>query len=150
MKVSLEPQEEFHVTHNAHALPGCKQRGNANEETNCRNHSPCTGGRADSEQNNAHKATNDTANAKLFSEELTRWIAITDGPTNEVWMRLLTKRGFDSGEDVAERRRMGSIGECLQRGRAFSRRKIQFTRTTLSDIDGDDSGDFFSERLNCN
>ena len=62
----------------------------------------------------------------------------------------MTKRGFDSGDDVAECGRMGCIGERLQCGRAFSRRKIQFTRTTLSDIDGDDSGDFFSERLNCN
>ena len=63
-------------------------------------------------------------------------------------MRLLTERSLDSGEDVAESRRVSGVGERLQRGSALSRRKIELTRTALGDIDGNDSSDFLSERLN--
>jgi hypothetical protein len=65
-------------------------------------------------------------------------------------MRLLTKRCIDSGKYVAESRRVSGVGERLQRGGAFSCRKIQFACTTLSDIDGNDASDFLSERLNGN
>jgi hypothetical protein len=135
-------------THNTHALPGCKEGRDANDKPNCRDCSPCTGGRADGEQDNAEKATKDTTNAELFSEELARWIAVADGPTNEVGMRLLTKRSLDSGEHFTESRRVSGVGECLQRGGTFSRRKIQFTCTTLGNIDGNNASYFLSERLN--
>ena len=43
---------------------------------------------------------------------------------------------------------MSGVGERLQRGGALSRRKVEFSSTTLGDVDGNDSSDFLSERLN--
>jgi hypothetical protein len=65
-------------------------------------------------------------------------------------MRLLAKRSFNGGEDFPESRRVGGTRESLEGDHSFSRRKIQFAGTTLSNVDGNDPSDFLSKWLDGN
>lgn len=59
----------------------------------------------------------------------------------------MTKSPFDSGDDILERRRMSGIRQSLKQGGTFLGGKIQLANTILGDVDGNDTGNLVTERL---
>ncbi len=60
---------------------------------------------------------------------------------------MATQGPFDSGENVAEGRRMGCVFKSMEKGVAFLGRKVELTRSAVDDVNGDDAVDFVSIRL---
>lgn len=59
----------------------------------------------------------------------------------------MTKSPFDSGDDILECRRMSGIRQSVKQSGTFLGGKIQLANTILGDVDGNDTGNLLTERL---
>ena len=62
-------------------------------------------------------------------------------------MGLTAERPLHCADYRCESGRMGRVGESVEEGLAFLGGEIELTGTAISDVNGDDAGDFFTEGL---
>lgn len=77
-------------TYDTHALPGSYECCNTNHKANGRKYSPASTGVTESDKNGTNDTTKDTGNTKTTGEDDTGSVAVADGPSNEVGVRLVT------------------------------------------------------------
>lgn len=104
---------------NAHALVRSKEGGDANDETERHQSPPSAICRAECDDNAIDYTSSNTTNAKAFSEHLSWWIAIADGPPDEVGMSLMAEGPLNSADDFSEGRRMSCDGQGAEQSRLF-------------------------------
>lgn len=147
-EVNIYVSKWMEQTYHTHPLPCRKKRRDTNEEAQESQCTPATVGSAQRDDNGVDDATNDATNTKTTSKHLSGRIAIADGPANEVGVSLVTQSPFDSCNDLAESRGMSRNRKSFQEVCPLSGSEIQHAVASVSDIDGNDSGDLFTERLN--
>ena len=135
------------VQYHAHTFYGGNESGNANEQQRKSQGTPTSVDTRQCDEKSDEKTTNNPANAKTTSKDHTRTIAVADSPAYEIGMCLATQGPFDSGENVAEGRRMGCVFKSMEERIAFLGREVQLTRSAVDDVNGDDAVDFVSIRL---
>lgn len=135
------------VQHHTHAFPCCDQGGDADEKTNQRHDTPCTTSTAKSENDCSNETGDDAADTETTCKDDTGTVAVADGPANKVGMCLATKRPFDRRDDVVEGRWMCRVLESMQQRSVLLGREVQLARSIIGNVDGDDTIDLFSVRL---
>lgn len=138
------------MSYHTHALPGGKQGGDADEQTEKRERPPPTIRRAEGDDDAVHDAGDDAGDTQAAGKGLSGLVAVADGPADEVGVGLVPERPFDGGNDVAERRRVRGDGEGLQEHGLFLGREIEQSRSPVGDVDGDDSRHLLAEGLDGN
>lgn len=103
----------------------------------------------ENEENAEYTATDDMANARVANEEHARFVTVTDGPANKVWMGLAAEVCLNHFFDRRQGGRVGGMLEGVEDGGTCSVGQIQFARGVRSKIVADDPIDFGPERLDC-
>ena len=134
-------------TYHTHALPGCDESGDADEKANCGEDTPGPTGRAESQENGSDEASNDTSDAQTTSEDDARSVAVADRPANEVGMGLVAERPFYGADDVLESGGVGGDAKSVDNGLSLLVGQVQLTGSSVNEVDGDDSIDLLTERL---
>ena len=137
-------------THNTHALPRSNKSCNANEESNERQYSPRTSSVTKSYQNCCDDAANNTANTKTASEDYTWAIAVANRPSNEIGVRLASQGPLNSRDDIPKCEWVSRALKSMKKSSPLPRREIKLASTSIRNINGDDSRNFFAIRLNSN
>lgn len=136
------------VEDDTHALPPSVQSSDTDEESQEGEGSPATVGRAQSHDHSENDTGDDTSNAETLGKCLSWCVTVANGPSDEVGMKLVTKSELDCGNDVLEGRWVGRGRECFEQSCSLLAGQVEVSDTTVSDVNRDDAGDFFSEWLN--
>lgn len=138
---------QFGVAYNAHSLPSTDQGRNANHKANGREYSPAPTSVAESNEDSCDNAADNSTNTKAPCKDHTRPVAVTDGPSNEVGVGLMTERPFDCVHNSAESSRVRSVGQGVKQSGALLRGEIELARCSIGNVDGNYSRDLLSKWL---
>lgn len=97
------------VQDNAHALPRRDKSCDADEPAKEGEHAPWAACGAERNNQVCKEANPDSSNPKTTCKYDARSVAIADGPSNEVWMRLSAEGVFYSCGNNPKRGRMGRV-----------------------------------------
>lgn len=135
------------VQDNTHALPGSDQGRDSDQESDDGKNSPSSTSVTESNENGSDETAYNAGDTKTAGKDDAGAVAVADSPADEVWMGLAAQRPLDRGGNVAEGRRMGGVLKRVQQLVALFGGEVELASASISDIDGDDSGDLFAVRL---
>jgi len=102
------------VQDNAHSLHGSEQGRDSHQETNNGKYSPATTDTAESNEDGGDKTSENAKDAKAASEDDTRAVAVADGPSDKIGVRLTTKGVLDWLDGGKEGGRVSSALKSVQ------------------------------------
>jgi hypothetical protein len=91
------------VKYNAHALVAGDQRGNTDHEGDGGQSAVAASGAGEGQNEGNHDSDQYSGNAEALCEGDPGWVAIADGPPDEIWVSLATQRCLN---------RLGNDAEC--------------------------------------
>lgn len=103
----------------AHSLPRSNQCRDADEKSNQRNYSPGPASGAEGKNDGNNQTSHNATNTQAACEDDARPVAIANGPTNEVGMRLATQGPFHRRHDLLKGRRVRGALESMQKSAAL-------------------------------
>lgn len=135
------------VQNDAHAFPGGNESGDADEPGGEGDDAPGATGGAEDEEEVDQEAGEDEEDAEAACKGDAGWIAVADGPADEVGMRLPAEGVFDRGGGGAEGGRVGGVLKSVQDCLALAAGDVEFAWATFGDVGADDAADFDTEGL---
>ena len=138
------------VQDDTHTLPRRDEGCDADEPAKEWKHTPWAACKAECNEQVSDQAAQDTSNAETTSEDNAWPIAVADGPSDEVGVRLTAKRVLNRVGNNSESRRMGCVLQGVEYSCTLTAGQIQLTWAVLSNVYADDTVDLVAVWLRGN
>lgn len=137
------------VQYDAHALVGGDECADAYDKGNGGESAVAAAGAAEAQDDASDDAEEDGADTEGASKEDAGWVAVADGPADEVGVGLAAECRLDGVDDEAEGGGVSGVSQSLDGGLLLPGGEVELARGAVHDVSGNDTVNLFAEGLDC-